>query len=114
MHQRPVHSPGRVNGSDEHHYFAKLPPPPAPQKPVICDDCPIGGREGNGPLCSNIAQCDREAREFTEAMARDRGQPCTFGVGGVVRERDGDGRITRFDISEVSIVGGRWSERDGE
>jgi len=37
-----------------------------------CLDCPIGGREGNGPICPNVDACDRECRESVEAMHAER------------------------------------------
>lgn len=37
-----------------------------------CDECPVGGREGRGPLCARFPTCNREAGEFVEAMAAER------------------------------------------
>lgn len=33
----------------------------------VCSDCPIGGRDGNGPICPNVDKCDRECMEQVEA-----------------------------------------------
>lgn len=54
-----------------------------------------------------------------------RARTCELGISGTVRERDADGRITKFDINEVALLPtrtlrpsdlkpGRWSEHDDD
>lgn len=38
-----------------------------------CSDCPIGGRDGDGPECPKAPLCDAECALQVEAMASDRG-----------------------------------------
>jgi len=33
----------------------------------MCPDCPIGGRDGSGPVCPHTAACDRQCAELVEA-----------------------------------------------
>ena len=33
-----------------------------------CEDCPIGGREGPGPVCPRAALCDLECAEYVRVM----------------------------------------------
>ena len=37
----------------------------------VCRDCPIGGRDGSGPVCTNVEKCDRECAESIEVDAED-------------------------------------------
>ena len=38
-----------------------------------CSDCPIGGRDGDGPTCPRALACDQECAEHRAAYAAERG-----------------------------------------
>ncbi len=36
-----------------------------------CEDCPLGGREGDGPLCLRRDLCDLECEEDMDALDQE-------------------------------------------
>lgn len=37
----------------------------------VCEDCPIGGQDGSGPVCPRAELCDLECAEQVHAMANE-------------------------------------------
>ncbi len=42
------------------------------QNKPICHDCPIGGRDGSGPICARTDECDRECEEDLRVFDEER------------------------------------------
>jgi len=80
----------------------------AADAPPACEDCPIGGRDGDGPACPQASDCDRQCAEHAAAYAAERDpappDPTPEEVAQVLAtmHRPGPGDLAPLDAEEAS------------